>query len=294
MEKMAWINGRLCPPEQAVVSVFDRGFLFGDGVYETGRSEGRVFLFMEEHLERLRSSASKLAISIPWTDDEISHGLYQAAKAYGKPTIYFRTIITRGLVDAIGLDVMPVGKPTLVHLLQPIDSAKLEKQREHGIRVLTSRIVRNSAAAQDPNIKTSNYLNSLLALQDVKARGGDDAIMVSAAGLVTEGTTFSVFAVKKDGTVITPSLRVGILDSITRRHVLEVARGFTKTQEVEIPLKEFLDCEEAFIASSVRACVPITHWDDKAFSPIPGPTTRKLQVGLEKVFQEYVIGKREY
>lgn len=294
MEKMAWINGRICPPELPVISVFDRGFLFGDGVYETGRSEGRVFLFMEEHLARLRSSASKLGITIPWTDGEISQGLYDVAKAYNRPTIYFRTIVTRGTIESIGLDVMGDVKPSLVHLLQPIDMAKLQKQRKYGITVLTSKILRNSALAQDPNIKTSNYLNSLLAMQDVKARGADDAIMVSSRGVVTEGTTFSVFGVKKDGTVITPALDVGILDSITRRHVLQVASQFTKTAEVELPVKEFLACEEIFIASSVRACVPITKWDDKNFSPIPGPITLRLQEGLEKVFQEYVVGKRSY
>jgi branched-chain amino acid aminotransferase len=292
MDGMAWINGKVCRPEEATISVFDRGFLFGDGVYETGRSYGRVFLFMEEHLSRLRKSAGKLAIPFKWTDEYIRESLAEVARAYQKPDIYFRTIVTRGPIAKIGLDVLSDPTPSLVHLLQPIYTDKMMKLRQEGVHIVTSRIVRNSAAAQDPNIKTSNYLNSLLALQDAQSRGGEDAIMCNAAGQVTEGTTFSVFGVRGE-TLITPALSIGILDSITRRHVMEAAQGSLKVEEGFYTLSEFLECDETFIASSVREVVPIRQWDARGFDT-PGPKTKLLQERLTSLIQKYLVGKTGY
>jgi branched-chain amino acid aminotransferase len=292
---MAWINGKVCKAEDAKISVFDRGFLFGDAVYETGLSEGRVFLFLEEHLTRLRRSASRLSIPISWTDAQIVEGLYEVGKAFDRPNIYFRIIVSRGIADVIGLDISNEPSPSLVHLVQALDREKIERQSQKGIYLQTSTVIRNSAKALDPNIKTSNYLNSLLALQEVKSRGADDAMMTDARGIVTEGTTFSVFGVRKDGALITPSLEVGILDSITRKTVLEIARtAGIKSEQGEYRRDDFLNCSEVFIASSVRGCASVARWDDRHFFPIPGEMTRRLQQGLTQARKSYAVGKRSY
>ncbi len=178
-------------------------------------------------------------------------------------------------------------KPTLVHIIQNISLPKIEKQRQTGIRVLTSTVLRNSAAAQDPNIKTSNYLNSLLALQEAKARGGEDAIMCNAQGAVTEGTTFSVFGVCEGRKLITASLNVGILDSITRRHVIESASPELKVEEGAFSLEEFLRCDEAFIASSVREVIPIAEWDGKKFQ-VPGKVAQLVHQKLQSHIRAYL------
>jgi len=189
-------------------------------------------------------------------------------------------------MDFVRLDVAQIKGPTLVHIVQDLPK-HFETHRKEGVRILTSKIVRNSTLSQDPNIKTSSYLNSLLALQDAKARGGDDAIMCDMKGNVTEGTNFSVFAVKKDGRLVTPSLEVGILDSITRRHVIESARKQIEVEEGFYPLADFLDSEETFIVSSTREIVPIREWDDRVF-PVDGPVTKSLHQKLENEIQRYV------
>lgn len=288
MDGRVWVNGRISKPEEAVVSVFDRGFLFGDGVYETGRSYGRTPVFLEEHITRLRKSAEKLQITMPWSDEDLRKGLFETAAAFNHSDVYFRTIVTRGPIQRVGLDLLKDVRPTLVHIVQDLTLASIEKAQQQGVRLVTSSVIRNSAQAQDPNIKTSNYLNSLLALQDAKGKGGDDAIMCDAQGHVTEGTTFAVFGVTKAGTLITPSLNVGILDSITRRHVLALAKDEMKAEEGLMPLSKFHECAEAFIASSVREIVPVKEWDDKKFSSVPGKVTARLQELLKGDIQKYV------
>lgn len=280
------VNGKISPPEQAVVSVFDRGFLFGDGVYETGRAYDRCPLFLEEHLQRLRRSAGRLYIELPWSDEELKGRLFETLRAFGKDNCYFRMIVTRGLVEKVGLDQDPTGEPTLVIFAQ--DLPDLKGLYQNGVNLMTSSIVRNAVDAQDPNIKTSNYLNSLLALKDAKRRGGQDAVMCDRQGNVTEGTTFSIFCVTQDGVLKTSSLEVGILDSITRRHVLSIAKAIgVKVEEGFFPLADFTGAPEAFIASSVREVIPVAKWDDTAF-PVPGPVTARLHEAFGAEVKKFV------
>lgn len=294
MQPKAWVNGTVSDAKDAKVSVFDRGFLFGDGVYETGRSYDRTFVFLEEHWRRLRLSAAKLSIPLPWSDAELEKGLFEVAEAFGQSNVYFRTILTRGPIETVGIEVFSDNPPTLVHLIQHLDEAKLTQRRSEGVQLLTSSVIRNASDAQDPNIKTSNYLNSLLALQDVKRRGAEDAVMCDRKGHVTEGTTFSLFGVTREGTLITPPLDVGILDSITRRHVLEQAQGLLPTKEGRFTVQELLDCQEAFIASSVREIVPIKSWDGKTYPTVPGKFTLALQRKLRTVIDDYVKSHRKF
>jgi len=285
VQALANINGVLLSPAEAKVSVFDRGFLFGDGVYETGRSYDRVFLFLEEHLTRLRKSASRLGIPVPWTDETLQRLLIETAQAFGKDNIYFRLIVTRGEVTQVGLDVL-TPKPTLAILVQDL-SEGLEKLRKEGYFLRTSSVLRNSAQAQDPNIKSSNYLNSILALKDVKERGAMDAILLNAEGHVTEGTTFSVFAVTPDGVLRTPSLSVGILDGITRRHILSAAKGLLPVEEGAFSLGDFQRASEVFIASSVREICPVFRWDENHYL-VPGEWTQKLHGAYREVITDCI------
>jgi len=291
MEVLANINGRISSPNDARVSVLDRGFLFGDGVYETGRSYDRHFLFLEEHIQRLRRSAERLGIEIPWSDGELESQLIETARQFGKDNIYFRMIVTRGEVNQIGLDVSSE-KPNLVILVQDL-SSQLGQLRTKGYYLLTSSVRRNSSQAQDPNIKSSNYLNSILALKDVKGRGAMDAVLLNSEGWVTEGTTFSVFSVGKDGVLRTPSLAVGILDGITRRHILQIAQGNLKCEEGSFALSDFQNADEVFIASSVREICPVYQWDQTHYSA-PGKVTSFLQNEYQKMIQKIVKGQKSF
>jgi len=285
MKSMVYVNGTISPPESAKVSVFDRGFLFGDGVYETGKAYDRCPLFLEEHWTRLRRSAEKLFINVPWSDEELTRTLFETARAFGKGTLYFRTIITRGVIGYVGLELTSESKPSLVHVIQELHS--LDQKRREGVRLATSKILRNSALAQDPNIKTSNYLNSLLALQDAREKGAEDAIMCDSQGRVTEGTTFSVFGVTTNGVLITPSLEVGILDSITRRHLLDIARESMKVEEGFFDLPTMQECTEVFIVSSVREMVPVRQWDERRYGT-NGPVTIALHDKFRQVIKQYI------
>ncbi len=286
------LNGSISRPENAKVSVFDRGFLFGDGVYETGESIDRCPVFLEEHFARLRHSAGRLAIPVPWTDTQLKTELFNVLREFGKSHAYFRIIITRGEIAHVGLGEPAIGNPTRVMLLQEMP-ANLVDSRAKGVKLLTSTVIRNAIRAQDPNIKTSNYLNSLLALQEVRSRGAEDAIMCDSAGNVTEGTTFAVFGVS-GGKLLTPSLSVGILESITRRHVIDCAGQIgAPVEEAVIPLKHFLECQEVFAASSIREILPIREWDGKTF-PVPGPVTAKLYDAFRKKISQYISAHEKF
>ena len=282
------LNGVITPAEEARIPIMDRGFLFGDGIYETGRTYSSCFLFLEEHLRRLRTSAERLHIPLPWDDKYLVDQLIRTARAQELPDVYFRIIVTRGVVDYLGLDVglsafEPSLQPSLVIVIQPLHLPDYEK----GMTLITSQVQRNSPKAQDPSIKTCNYLNSLLALWDAKKAKADDAIMLDANGWVAEGTTFSLFGVDANQTLLTPSLDIGILDSIMRRHVLELAhRHGLSTQEGKWSHIEFKKCREIFIASSVREVLGISKWDDTTY-PCPGPLTLEMDNWLHETIVSY-------
>ena len=286
MRALANINGKILKPEHAQVSVFDRGFLFGDGVYETGCSYQRTFLFLEDHIHRLRKSAGRLGIPVPWSDDFLKQQLQETAQAFGQDDIYFRMIITRGEVTHVGLDIH-TDQPTLVILVQEL-SRELDQLRTRGYHLATSQVRRNPSQAQDPNIKSSNYLNSILALKDVRERGAMDAILLNGEGHVTEGTTFSVFSISPKGILRTPALSVGILDGITRRYILAVAQGICPSEEGAYSLEEFQNAQEVFIASSVRGICPVFQWDEHRYQT-PGALTLRLQEAYRKKLDEEVL-----
>ncbi len=292
MEALVSINGEILTKDKALISVFDRGFLFGDGVYETGKSIDRCPLFLDEHLTRLAKSAGKLLIPVPWSKAELQTYLFDLMRAFGKESAYFRMYVTRGCIDSVGLDKFQTAHPNLVLFAQELPLA-MDTSRKKGISLLTSKIIRNSIKAQDPDIKTSNYLNSLLALQDVKSRGADDGILCDADGNVTEGTTFSIFGITKAGVLITPSLEVGILNSITRKHIIELAKKEMNVEEGRYVLDVFRNCSEVFIASSVREIFPVREWDGVKYSS-EYKTTLSLHEKFQQEIKNYVKSNEKY
>lgn len=292
MDALVSINGEVLTKEKALISVFDRGFLFGDGVYETGKSIDRCPLFLEEHLKRLVKSAGKLLIPVPWKPETLQKYLFDLMKAFGKDSAYFRMYVTRGCIESVGLDKFDTAQPNLVMFAQGLPET-LDSSRKKGVSLLTSKIIRNSAKAQDPDIKTSNYLNSLLALQDVKSRGADDGILCDVDGNVTEGTTFSLFGITKENVLITPSLEVGILNSITRHHILDLAKKVMKVEEGTYKLETFRQCKEVFIASSVREIFPVNEWDGVKYTS-GFQTTLSLHEKFQAEIKEYVKTSPKY
>ena len=259
--------------------VFDRGFLFGDSVYETvGTNHGRV-VFFDDHLDRLARSAERIYLRLP-PRDEIVQAVWETLAAAENPESRIRIMVTRGDGTA-DLDPAAAGQPRLVVIVQPLGGPSPEVL-ERGAEVEIVSVTRNSPRAIDPAVKSGNYLNNVLAMGEARRRrpSAHEAILCAANGGVAEGATSNVFAVVA-GQVRTPALEVGILDGVTRGKVLASARtnGILCYEVPFMSPDELRQADEAFLTSSVRGVLPVTRVDGQALGDgKPGPVTRRLMV----------------
>jgi branched-chain amino acid aminotransferase len=276
------INGEVFEdPSGAKISIFDRGFLYGDSLYEVARSYHGKFFMLDEHMIRLEKSAQLCKMELDKTPEFYKNEIYKTFHAFRKiksPTseAYVRIIITRGL-GKIGFGLQNLlSPPTFVIIMQPVDVYTPE-QKEKGMKLKIVKRIRNDARALDPAMKSGNYLNNLLSYLEASEDKFDDALLCNSEGHLTEGTTFNIFYVKR-GIVATPPLDVGILDGITRRHVLKLANNAgLETREVRFPAEILKEADEVFVSSSLREVFPVSQIDDTLMSQgKAGPITRKL------------------
>lgn len=274
-------DGVLQPAAEAKISVFDRGFLYGDSAFEALRTyRGKPFR-QRDHLERLVRSCQILRMELPLSLPELDQRIARAIAATGLTECYLRIVVTRGIAP-MGLDLLHARRPSvLVYALV----LKLPEPRVYrdGIAVGLVRTLRSTDASAVTGAKASNYLASALALDDVKARGGEEAIILGSRGEVLEGTTSNVFVVR-DGELCTPALSAGILEGITRRTVLELAkkRGLV-CREQELRPEELLGAREVFITSSIRELVPVVRVEDTVIGDgKPGPELAALSAAYRQ------------
>jgi branched-chain amino acid aminotransferase len=276
------IGGRVCPPEEAKISVFDRGFLYGDSVYETiGTSEGRLFA-TDEHLTRLERSAARIGLRAP-PRAEMERAIGDTMAAANNPESRVRIMLTRG-TGKLDLDPASADDPQLVVIVFPLGAPSAEMYAR-GVSVAIVSVTRNSPAAIDPAVKSGNYLNNILALGEARRRSGAyEAILCGADGSVAEGASSNVFVVER-GVVRTPPLEVGILDGITRAQVIVLCReGGIPFEETRISPDELRGADEVFITSATRAVLPVTLVDERPVGTgSPGPVTRRLMEMLAEL-----------
>jgi branched-chain amino acid aminotransferase len=269
------IGGSICPPEEAKVSVFDRGFLYGDSVYETiGTYHGRLFA-ARDHLDRLERSAERIGLRAP-ARAAIEKAMAETIAAAGFPESRVRVILTRG-VGKLDLDPASTDDTQLIVIVYPL-GAPTPEMYEKGVAVAIVSITRNSPAAMDPKVKSGNYLNNVLALGEARRRSkAYEAILCGGDGSIAEGSTSNIFVVI-GGEVRTPPPEVGILDGITRAKVIGLCReAGLPFAERRISPDELRGADEAFITSATRGVLPVTTVDEKPVaSGSPGPVTRKL------------------
>ncbi len=276
MPDLAIVNGNLLPLEEARVPALDRGFLFGDSVYEVIRTREGVPFLMERHFERLRASAGRIGIPLPFDLAGLAGEIRRGLEGVGYGDAYIRIIVSRGYgppnIDFRLVDQGPswVLMFRELHLPEP-------KAYEEGIAAAVPQVRRNDREALDPAIKSGNYLNNILALKEAIERGAQEAVLLNREGHVTEATTANIFIVEK-GAYLTPPLGEGILSGITRALILERAAGDgLEAAEETIPLGRFLKAGEVFLTSTTRDILPITSLDG---NPVgtgrPGPATLKL------------------
>lgn len=269
------IGGRVCLPEEAKVSVFDRGFLYGDSVYETiGTAYGRLFA-LNDHLVRLERSAERIGLRTP-PRTQIEQAIHETIAAAGNPESRVRVILTRG-AGQLDLDPAAVTDTQLVVIVVPLGPPTREMY-ERGVAVAIVSVHRNSPRAIDPAVKSGNYLNNVLALGEARRRSGAyEAILCAGDGTVAEGSTSNVFLVRGQ-TIATPPPEVGILDGITRAKVMDLCRANgIPLEERRIPPDELRAADEVFITSATRGVLPVTRLDDQVIGEgRPGPVTRRL------------------
>ncbi len=282
MSVVVFIDGRARPPGEQVVSVFDRGFLYGDSIFETVRTYGGRPFSLAAHLRRLRRSAERVQIPLEPSDEQLAAEVGEAVALAENPESYVRIIVTRGAGAGMGLDPALAERPCRVVLVGPL-SPPPKEQYERGIRVATYRCRRPADGTAAAGAKVGNYLVAVLATRHAKGSGAQEALIVDDADMVSEGATSNVFAVIGDR-VVTPGLDAGILEGITRGHILEVARQLGLSVELRaIPLAELQSADEVFITSSIRELLSVTHIDEVPVgSGEVGPVSRRLLAAFRR------------
>lgn len=270
------VNGTIVEPEMATVSIFDRGFLFGESVFETLRVDGGEPFAFEEHLERIVISGDKIGFTLPWSAEVIEGHCRAALRESGLEQGYMRIIGTRGM-GPIGLDPGLAFDPQLFVIVLPLPEIP-ETVYQEGITAVLVSVLRNLKKAVDPAAKTGNYMNSVLAAQESRSRGADEAIMLNVEGHVAEGSSSNVFALI-DGVWVTPPLEAGILSGITRKVLLELCQREEIPTEIRVLLPEALRAaDEMFLCSSVKELVPVVSLDDQSVGQgVVGENYRRLR-----------------
>jgi branched-chain amino acid aminotransferase len=277
MQPRIYVDGQVTAERDARVPVMDRGFLYGDGVYEVFRTAGGHGVDVEAHLDRLERSAGRIELALPprvAVEAAIAATLRAARDAGDQPAAdaYVRVVVTRG-DGAFGLDPALSPTPRLVVIVRPLVLPRAESYQQ-GIAVRVVGVERTSPRALDPAIKSGNYLNNILALAEARRAGADEAVLCDAAGRVAEGATSNTWCVR-GGEALTPPLAVGLLPGITRWRLLQLAAAAgIPCREAELRGADLRDADELFITSSIRGVLPVSRIDDRVL-PV-GAITRRL------------------
>ena len=279
------INGEVTPPETAAISVYDRGFLYGDSVFETIRTYGARPFALGEHLARLERSAKRVFIPLTVSRATLAAELEQGLALCQNDESFVRVMLTRG-TGPLGLDPDLAEKPNRVVLVEPFVPPPAEAY-EQGIEAIVVHAARAADATPAAGAKVANYLTSLLAIREARRRGAVEAIIVDARGSVLEGTTSNVFLVK-DGELVTPPETAGILAGITRAYVLRAAADVgVKTALRDVRESELFAADELFISSTLREVLPVVRLEGRAIATgRPGLITGRLH----GAFRKYVAG----
>ena len=281
------VNGKITDERQAVVSVFDHGFLYGEGVYETLRTYNARPFLLSRHLRRLHASAAMIALCVPLTDQQIADRItdtvaHAAQTATGDIEWYIRILLTRG-VGELTYDPVACPAPSVVMIVKPQVDPPPELYAS-GVRIIISSIVRNHPDTVNPMIKSNNLLNCALAMQEGYRRGAYEAIMRNYRGELAE-CALSNFFIVKDGTALTPPLNSGLLPGITREFVFDVAKiAGIPVRESVLHDDDLYGADEAFLTGTTREILPIVQVEEqKIGSGVPGPVTQALHATFRKM-----------
>ncbi len=272
---LIYMNGKLVPEEEAHVSVFDHGLLYGDGIFEGIRVyEGNIFR-LTEHIDRLYESAKTIGLEIPMSHEEVESATAQTVEANGMRNAYIRLVVTRGRGD-LGIDPGTCRKPTFFIICATIQLYP-EEVYETGIPLITASTRRIPMECLDPRIKSLNYLNNILAKIEARKAGVPEAVMLNLSGRVAECTADNIF-IMREGKLKTPRLTEGALPGVTRKATLELAKeSGLRVKETVLGLHDLYNAEECFLTGTGAEIVPVVTIDGRQIGDgKPGPITFDL------------------
>lgn len=283
MALKVYISGKLYDKQDAKISVYDHGLLYGDGVFEGIRSyNGKVFR-LEQHLERLWKSAKAIALEIPMTREAIGQAIYDTLAANGLNDGYIRLVVTRGS-GTLGLDPNKCSNPEVIIITDLISLYPAEFY-QNGMEIVTASTIRNHPAALSPRIKSLNYLNNILAKIEGQRANCVEALMLNVRGEVAECTGDNLFLVR-DQVLLTPPLDAGILEGVTRDAVIELAQeARIAFREMTLSRHDVYVADECFLTGTAAEVVPVVKIDGRPIGDgKPGPITGQLM----RAFHELV------
>jgi len=290
-ELQIYIDGEFYPKSQAKISVYDHGFLYGDGVFEGIREYNGVVFKLKEHVDRLYRSAHAIMLQIPLAKEEMAKAVVETLRKNKMKDSYIRLIVSRGVGD-LGLDPRKCPKPTIIIITDTIN-IKAGNAKEVGITTMFSWVRRNPVDATTHEIKSLNYLNSVLAKIEANANGVDEAICLEASGCIAEGVGENIFIIK-EGEIFTPPTSTGALAGITADVVAELC-GKLGIDLIITNLTPFMlfTADEAFFTGTAMEMVPIREVNKRQIGDgKPGPVTKKLMAEFQKVIENPKSGKR--
>jgi len=285
MSLKVYISGKLYNKEDAKISVYDHGLLYGDGVFEGMRIYGGKVFRMEAHLERLWHSAKAIWLEIPMSPDEMARAVNETVRANNLVEGYVRLVVTRG-AGTLGLDPNRTSDPQVIIIADRI-SLYPQEFYENGLEIVTVSTIRNHAAALSPRIKSLNYLNNILAKIEGLQAGCVEALMLNQKGEVAECTGDNIFLVTR-GQLLTPPVDAGILEGITRAVVIELAvEAGIPVREIPLTRHDVYIADECFLTGSAAEVVPVVKVDSRRIGDgRPGPVTRQLLTRFHEITRQ--------
>jgi branched-chain amino acid aminotransferase len=284
MSAVVYVNGKIADAEHASVPVFDHGFLYGEGIYETLRTYGRKPFLFDRHMRRLRQSAALMALDVPFSDAELAARCDETVAAHpdlANAEAYIRILLTRG-VGELTYNPAATPKPSLVIIVKPFP-APPERTFTQGIKLALVTVRRNHPQALNPMIKSNNLINNALAMQEALRQGAEEALMQNQAGELVECSQSNFFMVR-DGRVLTAPLSAGLLPGITREFVLELAKELgIPGGEARLTPADLDQADEAFITGTTREVTPVVAVSDTTIGDgKPGEITKRLLAAFRK------------
>lgn len=290
-ELQIYIDGKFYPKSEAKISVYDHGFLYGDGVFEGIRAYNGVVFKLKEHIDRLYRSAHALTLQIPLTKQEMTQAVVETLRKNKMKESYIRLVVSRGVGD-LGLDPRKCPKPTVI-IITDLISIRAGNAKETGITTMFSWVRRNPVDATTQEIKSLNYLNSVMAKIEANSCGIDEALCLDGNGCIAEGVGENVFIVR-NGELLTPPSSTGALAGITAEVVSQIAQktGIKLTVTNLTPFMIFT-ADEAFFTGTAMEMVPIREVNKRQIGTgKPGPITKKLMAEFQKVIEDPTQGTK--